>query len=139
MARRKKGDGTASRIAMNGPDVDPDEMIDFALARNREDAARASDAGESRQMIGDFLERTSLNKKAFAFSRTILKAAAKDTAKGMDIIRSVEAVLPAIRAHVAGQGTGEMELEPDEPDDLPKPSYAPDADFEAVLQPMALE
>ena len=53
-----QSEGAEVRFAMNGPDCDHDRLISFAAARNAEDSERASSAGESRQLIGEFLEET---------------------------------------------------------------------------------
>lgn len=135
MARKKKSEGAEVREAFDGPAVDHDTLIDFASARNVEDRERASSAGESRALIGTFLEETSLNSKALSWARSIMKKADMDRAKAMDIIRSLEVVLPMVKAHVSGQSTPDMF--PDEPDlsdgavvpvaEFPtRPSYSPD-------------
>lgn len=125
-----KSDVSEVRRAMDGPDVDHDRLIGFCAARNDEDAERASSAGESRQMIGEFLEDTGMNGKALSWLRAILKSKNRD--KAMDIIRSLEHGLPMVKAHLVGQQS-EMDLTPtsDVPpamnvtddDDLPAPSY----------------
>lgn len=132
-----RSEGAAVRHAMNGPDVDHDRLISFAAARNEEDAERASSAGESRQLIGKFLEDTGMNGKALSWLRIILKQ--KKTDKAMDIIRSLEHGLPMVKQHLGGQqsemdlvsGKSEEDLEPGEPEfvdpdaALPAPSYKP--------------
>lgn len=123
-----KSEGAEVRFAMNGPDVDHDRLISFAAARNEEDAERASSAGESRQLIGEFLEDTGMNGKALSWLRVILKQ--KKTDKAMDIIRSLKHGLPMVEQHLGGQQS-EMDLDAEEPppamdmveDDLPKPTY----------------
>jgi hypothetical protein len=127
-----QSEGSDVRRAYDGPDIEHDQLIGFIEARNREDGERASSAGESRQMIGDFLEQTNMNAKALSTCRTIMKQ--KTTDKAMDIVRSLEAALPMLKAHLGGQQS-EMDLDPSEPEfvdpdaelpDLPKPSYKPD-------------
>ena len=126
-----QSEGAGVRFAINGPDCDHDRLISFAAARNEEDAERASSAGESRQLIGDFLEDTGMNGKALSWLRVILKQ--KTTDKAMDIIRSLKHGLPMVEQHLGGQQS-EMDLEPSVPEvvdldaelpDLPKPSYEP--------------
>jgi hypothetical protein len=133
-----KSEGAEVRHAMDGPDVDHDRLISFASARNEEDAERASSAGESRQLIGEFLEDTGMNGKALSWLRVILKQ--KKTEKAMDIIRSLEHGLPMVKQHLGGQQS-EMDLDADDPpetfdpddaelneaaDSLPGPSYEQD-------------
>lgn len=116
-----QSEGSDVRRAFDGPDIDHDKLIDFITARNNEDSERASDAGESRQKIGEFLEETNMNAKALSVCRTILKQ--KSTDKGMDIIRSLEATLPMLRAHLGGQQP-EMEFDQDEPPEMIDPDEA---------------
>jgi hypothetical protein len=122
-------EGKAARVAFDGPDLDHDKLIGQIEARNREDSERASSAGESRQKIGEFLDETSLNSKAFSWLRQILKVGEKADGqnKAMDIIRSLETALPMVKNHVGGQGTGEMDLDgpqdeapAEEPEDDPQ-------------------
>lgn len=110
MARPKKSEGQAVNVAMNGPNLDHDELIGFATDRNTEDRKRASSAGESRAKIKEYLDATGMNGKALSWLRQILKMSDKDDgqAKAMDIIMSLKKGLPMIQAHVAGQGTAEM-------------------------------
>lgn len=146
-----KSEGATVRHAMNGPDVDHDRLISFAAARNSEDAERASSAGESRQLIGEFLEDTGMNGKALSWLRAILKQ--KKTEKAMDIIRSLEHGLPMVKSHLGGQQS-EMALEPSVPEivnpdaelpdeDLPAPSYqadfSPTCDEEIDSETVAFE
>lgn len=121
MAKEENQTGKDVRRAMDGPDIDHDALISFAADRNKEDKNRASSAGESRQKIGDFLEKTGMNSQALSWSRSILKKLDKNEgqAKAMDVISSLKKVLPMIEAHVRGQGQGTMDLdeEPVEPFD----------------------
>lgn len=146
----KKSEGTEVRHAMNGPDIEHDQLIGNIDARNYEDTERASSAGESRSKIGGFLEQTGMNAKAYSVCRLILKQKTID--KQMDIIRSLETALPMIKAHVSGQQS-EMDLnsednQPVEPvpfDDGPKAaSYTStfdpaDADDEIAKETEAFE
>lgn len=129
-----KSEGKEVRVAMNGPDLEHDALIDFSVARNDEDRRRSSSAGESRAKIKEFLDDTGMNGKALSWLRSILKVNEKDDgqSKAMDIILSLKKGLPMIEAHVGGQGTVEMDF--DEPaaepvDDTAKPSYEADDDF----------
>lgn len=113
-----KGEGAEVRRAFDGPNVDHDTFIDFAIKQNDADRRRAASAGESRAEIKEFLDQTDLHSKAVSWMRVILKTNERDNgqAKAMDCIRSIEKLLPMVKAHVAGQGTGEMDFEGDEPD-----------------------
>lgn len=106
-------EGKEVRAAFDGPDLEHDKLIDQIEARNREDSERASSAGESRQKIGQFLDDTAMNSKAFSWCRQILKVGEKADGqnKAMDIIRSLETALPMLKDHVAGQGSMEMDLD----------------------------
>ena len=126
-----QSEGSDVRRAYDGPDIEHDQLIGFIEARNREDGERASSAGESRELIREFLEGTNMNAKALSTCRVIMKQ--KSTDKAMDIVRSLEAALPMLKAHLGGQQS-EMDLDPSEPEfvdpdaelpDLPKPSYEP--------------
>lgn len=115
-----KSEGAEVREAIDGPDVDHDRLIGFIEARNREDRERSSSAGESRQLIGEFIEDTGFNGKALSFLRQIKKTAEKDNgqAKAADIIRSLKHGLPMIENDILGQGTAEMDFGDD---DAPEP------------------
>ena len=107
-------EGAEVRRAMSGPDITHDEFIAFCGARNREDGDRASEAGESRQLIGEFIERTGMNGKALSWCRVILKANSKGDKgqqKAMDMIASLRKALPMVEAEVRGQGTTEMDFD----------------------------
>lgn len=83
--------------------LEADELIQAMKEFNTEDSERASDAGESRQRIGTFLEKTKLNNKAFSFFRGLLRVKKESTR--LDILRSVELILPAIKAEVKATTT----------------------------------
>jgi hypothetical protein len=140
MERKKKSEGEEVRIAFDGPQIEHDDLISNIEARNREDATRASSAGESRAAIKEFLEDTNMNPKAFSWLRVILKANDKDQAKAMDMIRSLEVGLKMVKAHVSGQqgdlfGDDDPEVEPHRPvpdavpDELRAPTYDADDTF----------
>lgn len=105
-------EGMKVNVAFNGPKIDHDQFIGFAAERNGEDRKRASSAGESRAKIKEFLEETGMNGKALSWMRQVLKLADKDDgqAKAMDVIMSLKKALPMVEAHVAGQGTVEMDF-----------------------------
>ncbi len=142
MARPKKDKSasTETRHAFDGPQVEADELISFISDRNREDSERASDAGESRASIGQFLERTGVNKKAFSWGRQIVKQ--KKATDQADIIRSMKFLIPILEQHLLGNqpeldlpsapstmgGNGGEPLEPFT-DELPGPSYDEDDSF----------
>ena len=152
MAKNENPVGVEVRRAYDGPSIDHDELLGEAEARNREDTARASSAGESRQKIGEFLEATGMNSQAFSWCRTILKKATVE--KSMDVIMSMERALPMIKAHLVGQQgsleldavdpvqAGDAPVQDDAPEDEPaaevaptkkrggrKPSYTPDPEI----------
>lgn len=107
-----KSEGAKVREAYDGPNVDHDDLIDFLEARMREEHERSSDASESAAKTAEFIEETGLNTQATSWMKSILKKLPKKDgqSKAMDIIRSLEIGLPMIKAHVAGQGSGEMDL-----------------------------
>ena len=107
-------EGKEVRIAMNGPDLDHDDLISHLAESIDADRRRASSAGESRASIKAWLEETGMNSKARSVCAAILKANDKDDgqAKAMDIILSLENALPMIKEHVSGQGTAPMDLKP---------------------------
>lgn len=106
-----------------GPEVDHDTLLGEIEARNREDADRASSAGESRQKIGEFLDETGLNSQAYSWMRSIVKKLGKNDGqnKAMDIIRSIEVALPMVKSHVQGQTTEEMDFDRHDPETIEEP------------------
>lgn len=78
-----------------------DELIERVERFNGQDARRASDAGETRAAIGLFLEQSGLHPKAFSFARMVLKQ--KKETQRLDIIASMELILPMLANHVRGQ------------------------------------
>jgi hypothetical protein len=92
------------------PSVRFDQLIDFIAARNFDDSGAASIAAEARLATKEFLEETGLNSQALSWGRVILKKLHKDNgeAKALDVLRSLDLILPMIRAHVEGQGTVDM-------------------------------
>lgn len=92
--------------------VDHDELISELGNRMAEEYARGSDASESGAATKAYLEKTNLNSQAFSWAKAILKKLPKKDGqtKAMDVIRSLNVLLPMIENHVVGQGTAEMDL-----------------------------
>jgi hypothetical protein len=135
-----KSEGAEVRHAMDGPEIEHDQLIGKINQWNLEDGERASSAAETRSEIGQFTEKTGMNAKALSMLRQIKKTGAKNRDKAMDIIRSIEAGLPMVKADLGGQQS-EMDLDADDPpetfdpddaelneaaDSLPGPSYEQD-------------
>ena len=109
------------------PEITHEQLIAFILDRNREDKDRASDAGSSRQKIGAFIEETGVNGQALSWMRSTVKKLDKKDGqlKALDIIGSLEALLPMIKEHVVNAGTKPM--------DLPAPGEAVGPETGAVV------
>lgn len=108
------------------------EKIVTNMARWKSDEKnRASDAGDMREEIGNLLDLTGLNKKAFAFVRMLDK---QEPDKREDILRSLKPLLEMMDTHWNGNKTPDMfdENEPVEPAAPGKPSYDPDADLSEI-------
>lgn len=124
-------EGAQVRQAFDGPTVEHDALIGQFEARIREERARSSDSSESAAKVKPFLEETGLNSQAYSWGKTIVKKLdMKDGQhKAMDVIRSMETILPLLKDHVGGQGTGEMDLKGPEPkapkEAAPKPAAKP--------------
>lgn len=84
-------------------EIDAGAVLDQMRAFNEADSERASDAGESRQQIGEFLEETGINNKAFSHCRMVLRMKKDD--KRQDWLRSMRALLPMMEAEIAKDGT----------------------------------
>lgn len=104
-------DGADVRRAFDGPDIEHDQLIGRASRHNMEDSERASTAAETRSDIGQFVEATGVNNKAYAWLRQILKTGEKSQDKAMDVIRSLEKCLPMVKSHIGGQTTIDMPLD----------------------------
>jgi hypothetical protein len=140
------GEGREVRLAYDGPSFDHDGLISEIERIAREEHSRSSDASESAAKTAEFIEETGINSQALSWLKAIVKKLPKKDgqAKAMDIIRSLEAGLPMVRAHVEGQGTAEMF--PDEPEEEAptgvddNPDDAETAEFNAevdkVVQPI---
>lgn len=85
------------------------------------ETARASDAGEDRQEIGEMLELTGVNKKAFSWTRALDKM---EPEKREDVLRSFDALRDMLDPHWEGQST------PDMLDGEPPADEAPEEDTE---------
>lgn len=105
-------EGAKVRRAFDGPQLDHDELVGFIEARMRE----------------DHVDQTGVNTQALSWMKIILKKMPKKDGqqKAMDIIRSLKAGLPLIEAHVSGQGSGEMNLDPQEPETELESDQIPD-------------
>lgn len=113
-----------------GVSVTYDDLINEISERNREDSERASSAGESRQKIKEFLDATGVHPKVFSFARSILRQ--KKHTVQIDMMRSVEEVMPLVKACIDGNhGQADMF---DDPADYSEPGNqvddADDPDFE---------
>jgi hypothetical protein len=84
-------------------EIDTDAVLAKMGEFNEADSERASDAGESRQQIGEFLEETGLNNKAFSHCRMVLRMKKDD--KRQDWLRSMLALLPMMQEQIAKDGT----------------------------------
>lgn len=136
MARPKKSEGAKVREAMDGPKFDTNELLSFIGARNLEDSERASDAATSRQQIGEFLEKTGINKKAMSWIRSLFKQ--KKQTDQADIIRSLKVLVPIAEQELLGNQPDFLEgLTSTEPEasavevaeELPATSYDPDSEL----------
>lgn len=83
-----------------GISVDYDTLVDQISARNSEDSERAQSAGESRAAIKEFLEETGLHSKVFSFGRALMKQ--KKVAVQLDMLRSLDEMIPLLRAWIDG-------------------------------------
>jgi hypothetical protein len=132
-----KSEGQKVREAYDGPKVEHDALIDQIEQRSKEEYARGSDAAESGAKVKEFLDETGLNSQAFSWGKSIMKKLPKKDgqAKAMDVIRSLEVILPMLKNHIGGQGTAEMSLP--EPEAKPEPAEPmTDADVEALASEM---
>lgn len=84
-------------------EIDKTEVLQKMQDFNTEDSERSSDAGESRQRIGEFLEKTGINNKAFSQCRMVLRMKKDD--KRQDWLRSMRALMPLMEEQIASIGT----------------------------------
>lgn len=129
-----KANTTQTEAVATGPVVDHDKLIAQIAARSAEEYARGSDAAESGALVKAYLDETGLNSQAFAWAKSIVKKLPKKDGqqKAMDVIRSLNAVLPMLENHIMGQGTGEMQLTPDDGAEASDEIEADADDFEAA-------
>lgn len=85
--------------------IHTDKILNTISSINSHERDRASDAGEDRAEIGNLLELTGLNKKAFSFVRMLDK---QEPEKREDILRSLHPLLDMMDSHWNGQGTADM-------------------------------
>ena len=94
-----------------------DELIGNHAKWAADEMSSNSDAGMRRQEIGEFADKCGVEGKALSMMRQGLKI--KNEGKQADWLRSMEAMLPMVAAHIRGQSTAELPLEGDEPLDTP--------------------
>lgn len=133
MAKKQKSDGQKVREALDGPQVEHDELIAEILERSKEQFSRSSDASESAAKVAKYMEKTGLNTQAYSWGSAIMKKLPKKDgqAKAMDIIRSLKVLLPMLENHIAGQGSAEMDL--DGPSDDNQADEADEQDGEPTI------
>jgi len=85
--------------------VHHDKIVNTIEALKSNERNRASEAGEDREEIGNLLELTGLNKKAFSFVRSIDKLEAD---KRDDVLRSLHPLLDLMDKRWNGQNTPDM-------------------------------
>jgi hypothetical protein len=144
----KKGEGAAVRAAFDGPSIEHDALIDQVQVRVAEQYARASDASESGAALSEFIEATGLNTDAYKMAEKIYKLTKKKdgTTKAMDVIRSLEVIIPMMKVHVSGQpdlfDQAASDLAPVEPATLADVAHLtgddgyPDPDLDEDLEDM---
>ncbi|WP_120636046.1 hypothetical protein [Ruegeria sp. EL01] len=138
-------EGKQVREAYDGPEVEHDQLISEIERMIHSERERSSDASESAAETKEFLDETGLNNTAVGWGKTIIKDLDKKNGqqKAMDKVRSLKLILPMLENHVAGQGTGEMDLEgpqdeaevEDEPVENPEPMVQDEEteDFNAAV------
>lgn len=82
-----------------------DKILNAIERYKAQEAERASDAGEMREDIGNLIEFTGLNKKAFSFVRSVDKLPED---KRNDVLRSLHPLLDMMDKHWNGQSTPDM-------------------------------
>jgi hypothetical protein len=100
--------------------LDADKLHSNLQKWKNQDAKRASDAGETRQSIGQFVEDTGVNKKALSHIRQIDKMPEE---KRADYLRSSDALMAEMRPHWDGQSTADM-FDPEHDDAVEPPEEA---------------
>jgi hypothetical protein len=91
--------------------VDAGEVLEVMGDFNTRDGERASDAASDRQEIGQYLEKTGLNKKAFSHGRMVLRM--KKPTDRADWLRSMRVLFPIIEAEIEKQTSLDLEAPAD--------------------------
>lgn len=118
-------------------EIDQEAVLQAMQDFNTEDSERASDAGESRQRIGEFLESTGINNKAFSHCRMVLRMKKDD--KRQDWLRSMRALMPLMESQIAAIGTRDAFDVPQEAVDLARQAEAAQEPQEAGNPEIAQE
>ena len=85
--------------------VHQDKILNLTRRINQNERDRASDAGEDRAEIGQMLELTTVNKKAYSWMRGLAKM---EQDKRDDVLRSFDALRPIFEKEWEGQSTTDM-------------------------------
>lgn len=111
--------------------VHQDKLLNSIDRFRSQEADRASDVGEMRAEIGDLLELTGLNKKAFSMIRALDKL---EDDKRSDVFRSFDALRDVMEKRWAGQSTPDMldGAEDDDPQSVPVGEHTLDEDGDTV-------
>lgn len=107
---KKKSDGAAVRQAMDGPQVDYDELMTHHQKWADGESSDASSAGERREQIGKFAEKCGLENKALSQFRAGMKI--KNEGKQRDWLRSMKVLLAMAESAITGN---QPDLMPDAP------------------------
>lgn len=97
--------------------LEANELFEFHDKIAKEEGDAASDAGERRQAIGAFAEKTGVNNKALSQIRSGLKI--KKEGKRLDWLRSMEIMLAHVSKRIRGESTMEMDLDGDQEPRVP--------------------
>jgi hypothetical protein len=133
MARKKKSEGAAVRQAMDGPQVEYDELLNKHQIWATEEGDAASDAGTRRQQIGAFADKHGLNNKALSQFRAGMKQKKEDSRR--DWVRSMEVLLAHARAAVFGNQPDMLDTTEAKDAKQPEPSEAEPAEEEEKIVP----
>lgn len=106
----KKSEGAAVRQAMDGPKVDYDDLMTHHQKWAAGEATDASKAGERREQIGKFAEKTGLENKALSQFRAGMKI--KNEGKQRDWLRSMKVLLAFAESAILGN---QPDMMPDAP------------------------
>lgn len=85
--------------------IDHDALVSFIADLKEQEADASSEAGERRQQIGEFVERTGVHKAAFATIRKLDKMSAE---KRADWLRSFFALHDEMTDYWQGNSTPDM-------------------------------